>query len=494
MYRLRHKQRMIVIGALMLVDAIILLTTFALIYFLRFKVFGFLYVPEGSPLRFYSELVFWLTPAWLAVFAFHRLYDLRVLHGGTSEYRRIASASTTAIIMLLGLSFFLDDHLIISRAWLLMVWITSIVMIIGGRFLTRRVLYRLRRNGIALTRVLIIGANDECRQLGQELGSGQNLPGLEVVGFVGERRRTIRPNNDNSAVVALRNETTVKWPGRWMGHIDQVREIVEREHVDEVIVASTALTSDEMLEVVRLLATSNVEIRLSPSVYQLMTTGLEVQEINGLPFVTVSKARITGLNAFLKRTLDTLTAGTILLLGLPLLIGIYLLVKLDSPGPVIYRRRVVGQGGRLFNAFKFRTMRSDGDAILEQYPELKEELATYGKLRDNDPRITRAGKLLRKTSLDELPQLVNVLLGQMSLVGPRMITYREMIKFGRWQSNLLTVKPGLTGKWQVSGRSNLSYEDRVRLDMHYIRNYTIWLDLQILFQTIPAVLRGSGAY
>ncbi len=171
-----------------------------------------------------------------------------------------------------------------------------------------------------------------------------------------------------------------------------------------------------------------------------------------------------------------------------------MIVKLDSPGPVFYRRQVLGVGGRTFGAFKFRTMYVNGNEILEQYPELKAELARTQKLK-NDPRITRAGKFLRRTSLDELPQLLNVLLGQMSLVGPRMISPGEHDLYGRMKLNLLTVKPGLTGMWQVSGRSDLSYEERVRLDMYYIRNYSIWTDIQILFfQTLPAVTKGRGAY
>jgi lipopolysaccharide/colanic/teichoic acid biosynthesis glycosyltransferase len=136
-------------------------------------------------------------------------------------------------------------------------------------------------------------------------------------------------------------------------------------------------------------------------------------------------------------------------------------------------------------------MYEDGDRRLT--PAQREELAQKGKLKD-DPRITRVGKFLRRTSIDELPQLINVLLGQMSLVGPRMITAAEMHHFGRWQHNLLMVRPGLTGLWQISGRSNLGYADRVRLDMHYIRNYSIWLDLLIIYRTIPALLKGEGAY
>jgi lipopolysaccharide/colanic/teichoic acid biosynthesis glycosyltransferase len=153
----------------------------------------------------------------------------------------------------------------------------------------------------------------------------------------------------------------------------------------------------------------------------------------------------------------------------------------------------MGMHGREFDAFKFRTMHENGDEILADYPELKHELANNFKLKE-DPRVTRMGKILRKTSLDELPQLINVLRREMSLVGPRIITPAEVEKYEKWDLNLMTVRPGLTGLWQVSGRSDVTYEERVRLDMHYIRNWSIWLDIQLLVQTIPAVLRRRGAY
>jgi len=166
---------------------------------------------------------------------------------------------------------------------------------------------------------------------------------------------------------------------------------------------------------------------------------------------------------------------------------------LSSPGPVIHKRLVMGLNGKQFHAFKFRTMVINGDEMLDKYPELKDELARNHKLR-NDPRITRIGTLLRKFSLDELPQLFNVIRREMSLVGPRMISPEEVSMYKQFDMNLLTVLPGITGVWQVSGRSDISYEERVRLDMYYIRNWSIWLDLQLLYQTIPAVLNGRGAY
>ncbi|MFO7540550.1 MAG: sugar transferase [Chloroflexota bacterium] len=178
---------------------------------------------------------------------------------------------------------------------------------------------------------------------------------------------------------------------------------------------------------------------------------------------------------------------------LPLLLLIALAVRFSSPGPIIYRRRVLGQGGREFDAFKFRTMYINGDEILTRYPRLKAELDANYKLKC-DPRVTPVGQLLRKFSLDELPQLFNVLLQDMSLVGPRIIAPDEISKYGEYGDKLMTVMPGITGLWQVSGRSDIIYEERVQLDMAYIDNWSIWLDIKILLRTLPTVLKGEGAY
>ncbi|MCA9933613.1 MAG: sugar transferase [Ardenticatenaceae bacterium] len=197
--------------------------------------------------------------------------------------------------------------------------------------------------------------------------------------------------------------------------------------------------------------------------------------------------------AWLKGLLDYCLVVPGLLFAAPLMLFIALLVKLDSPGPVIYRRRVLGRNGRIFDAYKFRTMYVNGEEILSQYPRLKAELDRNYKLKC-DPRVTRVGTLLRKFSLDELPQLLNVLKRDMSLIGPRIITPDEIQKYGQWGDTLQEVFPGLTGLWQVNGRSNTTYNERVHLDMTYIHNWSIWLDVQIVLRTIPAVLKGDGAY
>jgi lipopolysaccharide/colanic/teichoic acid biosynthesis glycosyltransferase len=206
----------------------------------------------------------------------------------------------------------------------------------------------------------------------------------------------------------------------------------------------------------------------------------------------VRAARING-DQTLKAVMDlSLTAIGLALIS-PLLLILAVIVKLDSPGPALYRRRVMGRGGAQFDAFKFRTMLVNGDEILSAHPELRAEWEREQKLKD-DPRVTRCGQWMRKLSLDELPQLFNVLGGQMSLVGPRMIAPVELARYGDDATELLTVKPGITGLWQVSGRSDLGYADRARLDMEYVRTRSFWLDLKLLLLTLPTVLMKKGAY
>jgi exopolysaccharide biosynthesis polyprenyl glycosylphosphotransferase len=366
----------------------------------------------------------------------------------------------------------------ISRGWLLIHFSFSVLTIISYRFTFRRLIYRLRRRGFFLKRSLIVGANQEGQAMAEQFHSVPTA-GVHVVGFV----------DDTFTRGTVINGLPV------LGNSKSLKTLVEEQEIEELILAPTSLSRNALLDIYRTFNSngSSIEIRLSSGLFEILTTGATIQEVGSVPLVSLNRLRITGIDAFLKSALDYIGAAVGLILLLPFLLLIALLVKLDSPGPALHRRRVLGVGGQTFEAFKFRTMRVDADEYLKQHPELIEELERNGKLKD-DPRITRLGKFLRKASIDELPQLINVLKGQMSLVGPRMIAPPEWVKFGKWKHNLLTVKPGITGLWQVSGRSDLSYEDRVRLDMHYVRNYTVWLDVRVLSNTLGAVLHGSGAY
>lgn len=471
----RSKQRTL-IGSLLLADTCAVAAGLMLAYIIRFPLNpGLFYVPPSSSLERYLPIAAWLVPLWLLLFACYRLYDAELLFSGTAEYGKIVSACTMGVIALIGISFFLDTRsLTISRGWLLITWMTVALSVGLERFVMRRIVYVIRARGQLQRRTLIVGTTMEAQMLAEQVVGRSS--GMEIVGFVAT---PIAPDGMASDAI--------------VGRVEALQDLIAAHRIDDVVLVPSALTHTEILNIVRSLATHPVTLRLSPGLYEVLTTGVRVADVNGVPLVTVNRLRIVGIDAFLKRALDCVGAAAGLIVLSPLMLLCALLIRLDSPGPILHRRMVVGQGGRRFGAFKFRTMVTDADRVLKANPVLFEVWKRDGKLPD-DPRITRVGRVLRRTSIDELPQLFNVLRGEMSLVGPRMITMEELAQFGSWRHNLLTVKPGMTGLWQVRGRSTLSYAERVTLDMDYIRNYSIWVDIRLLAQTLPAIVRGHGAY
>jgi len=463
-------------------DALMLLLAFALAYWLRFYVGIPLFQDVIPSTAHYIRLVAILIPAWLLFFTLLRLYDFQILLSGTVEYSRALNSCTSGMMLVVAISF-IDPGFVIARGWLFMAWVLASVLVCSNRWFLRRLAHALRQYGWFVTPTLIVGTNAEAISLANQLRPTLNS-GLIVLGFVDEMLATEGEN---------RPRTLLGLPV--LGTLDKMAHIVEQRRAEEIIIATSALSREQLLETtLQLTAMPNVTMSLSSGLYEIFTTGMNVATRNSVPLLNFNRMRLDPVEMVLKTMLDY----TVVLVGsltlLPLIAFIGLCIKLDSPGPILYRRRVLGVGGEEFGAFKFRTMVINGDELLAQHPALEAELKATHKLKV-DPRITRVGNWLRRTSLDELPQFINILLGQMSLVGPRMISPAEAEMYGQMKQNLLTVKPGLTGLWQVSGRSDLSYDERVRLDMHYIRNYSIWLDLQILFfQTLPAVFKGRGAY
>jgi exopolysaccharide biosynthesis polyprenyl glycosylphosphotransferase len=466
-------------ASLVLNDLLMSGLAFRLAYFVRFElpigIFQQNVTPEFS---FYQQLVVIFVPLWLIIFALLGLYDRQKLLGGTQEYSLVFNGTTVGIVLVIAAGF-LDPGFIFARGWLLLAWWFTFLLTATGRFLLRRTVYSLRQRGYFLSTAVIIGANNEGLSLADQL-MGWKTSGLHLVGFIDKKLQVGTP--------LIRHL-------RVLGAVEDLDRIIEEYEVEELILASSAISSrDKMLAIFqRYGISSGVNVRMSSGLYEIITTGLTVKEFAYVPLVGVNKVRLTGIDEALKMILDFAFTIPGLILIAPLYLAIALAVKLDSPGPVIHRRRVMGMNGRQFDAYKFRTMYANGDEILARHPRLQAELARNHKLKE-DPRITRVGAFLRKTSLDELPQLFNVLKREMSLVGPRIITAPEVEKYNKWDINLMTVRPGMTGLWQVSGRADVSYEERVRLDMHYIRNWSIWLDLQLLVQTIPAVLKARGAY
>jgi len=463
---------------ILLVDILMIAITFGLAYFIRFSTdIPLFYTPESDQALFYSTIVFWLIPIWIGIFALYRLYDFNNLLGGMDEYIRIVQAATISLMTVIMLSF-LDPTFIIARGWLLLTWIFTIVFGISGRFFVRHFVYTMRNRGMFVTPVIIIGANEEGRAIAEHLHETP-IAGARVIGFLDNRLR----------------EGSEFAPGlRVLGPINSASECVARYAVSEVIVIGSALNRAELLDLYQVFGLrQDVTLRLSSGLFELLTTGMRVKDMGSVPLLSMNRLRLSRSEQLVKKMTDLVVATLALIILSPLMIVLSILIKLDAPGPIIHRRRVLGTGGKEFDAFKFRTMYINGDEILQEHPEVIQELEQNMKAKD-DPRVTKIGQFIRKLSLDELPQLFNVLLGQMSMVGPRMITPDESNRYSRWRLNLLTVKPGITGMWQVSGRSDISYPERIRIDMNYIRNYSLWLDLVLLARTIPAVLKKTGAY
>jgi exopolysaccharide biosynthesis polyprenyl glycosylphosphotransferase len=467
--------------ALIATDATMLALAFAAAYWIRFHL-RLSVSPDVEPeAGFYFALGAALIPLWLGIFSVQRLYDPESELEGPQELSRIFHACGTGSMMLVLLSF-LDTELVVARGWVVGVWVLTILFVSSARLVRRTVVRSLRRRGSLITKTLVLGSNGEAQSVAAQLEQHPES-GYRVVGVVTTPR-------DGHAGVTLGDK-----PLPTLGEIQDIGRIVERTGAQEVIAAASSLDRDELLAVFeQLQPMPNVKLRLSSGLYEVVTAGVQAGAAASIPLLTLRRLRLSPSETTLKTALEYLLTGLGVCALAPLFALIAILVKLDSPGPIIFRRRVLGVGGTSFDAFKFRTMYQDGDERIKASAELAAKLEQDGKLKV-DPRITRLGQFLRRCSLDELPQLFNVLRGEMSLVGPRMITSSEAAKYGRHRANLLTVKPGITGLWQVSGRSDLDYQERIRLDMHYIRNYSVWLDLYILLvQTPGAVVSGRGAY
>lgn len=472
---LRTQRRLLVTG-LVVLDILALGTAAITAYLIRFS----------APLPFFRDIVpqvkYYLPVAGgmalllLGLFALLGLYAEHNLLGGTREYALVFNGCTIAGLLIIVVTF-LVEAFVVSRGLLVLTWLLTFLFIGSTRFIFRRVIYRLRRQGYFLSPAVIIGANPEGIALAEQLDIW-TASGMRLLGFLDDAQ---------PAGASVHNGLAV------LGSCDDLEQIVAREGIEQLVVATAGVRRERLLDIVQTYGMSpDVRIHFSSGLFEILTTGVRVWERNYVPLISLNKVRLSRVEVFLKTSLDLAIAIPGLILLSPILVLIGLLIQLDSPGPVLYRRRVLGLNGRELDAFKFRTMHIDWEDSVH-CDQIRNQFVVGAKPKE-DPRVTRLGAFLRRWSLDELPQLVNVLKRDMALVGPRMITREEAPLYDKWKINLLTVRPGITGLWQVSGRADLSYEDKVRLDMYYIRNYSIWLDLQILFRTISVIARGKGAY
>jgi exopolysaccharide biosynthesis polyprenyl glycosylphosphotransferase len=332
----------------------------------------------------------------------------------------------------------------------------------------------LRERGALSYRTLVVGSNGEARRLAEVLSSGGT--GFRVIGCVSTKTREAPADRL-----------------RMLGRVGDLPKVIRRTGADCVFVASTAVNLEEMWAVSRVARREHVELRMSANLPGVAAARLSLRPLGDVLTLALQPLRLTRRQIAAKRAFDLVGAGILLVLVLPAWAGVAAAIRLSSGGPVLYRQERVGRDGRPFRMLKFRTMHEGAEALAERLRAVNGSSHPLFKM-PGDPRVTTVGRWLRRWSLDEVPQLLNVLRGEMSLVGPRPPLPRELAAYEERHRDRLEMTPGITGLWQVSGRSNLNFEESVRLDVYYVQNWSILLDLYILARTVPAVLSGRGAY
>lgn len=432
---------------------------------------------EGPTLRLYAALTVVLTPIWVAVVAAQRGYEHRYLGTGPEEYRRVLNAGLIFVASLAVAAFAAKYEL--SRLYVLVAVPLTVALALVGRHLLRRAMYRLRRKGQGAQRVLVVGRADAAVATVDQLHR-EPEHGLVSVGLCVPRADVQLSHLHEVPVV---------------GTLDDVMSAVDEVQADVVAVVSHPdLSGAALRRLSWALEARDVDLVVSPGIIEVAGPRLSIRPVAGLSLLHLERPPTSGGRLLMKAALDRLAGLFLLCAASPLLLVAALAVKLNSPGPALFRQTRVGIDGQPFTMFKLRSMVVNAHALrIELEGQNESEGGMLFKMK-SDPRITRVGAILRRYSIDELPQLLNVVRGEMSLVGPRPPLPEEVAKYTPDAARRLRVRPGLTGLWQVSGRSDLSWEESLRLDLRYVDNWSWPLDLSILWRTSKAVFGRSGAY
>jgi exopolysaccharide biosynthesis polyprenyl glycosylphosphotransferase len=462
----------------LLVDVLLINLALPIAYWLRYDLQFLRGVDPANnvPYSVYLPLSALLTVVLILANRHEGAYRIRHNSSLSRDLYGVLNATTTSIMLLVVLVFFYR-RLFYSRIIFIYAGILIFVFLGLARIARNAILTRLRQRGHGVDRVLIIGAGEVGRAVMRNIIAQPEL-GYRVMAFLDDD--PAKASADIGPIKAL-------------GPVENVPEIVKQNAIDVVMIT---LPWQYHRKIIRLVGESEhvgVRAAVVPDLFQLSLGGIQVEEINGIPLISIKETTLTGMNQVVKRAFDLLVAVPTVVLLAPVWPLVALAIRLDSPGPILFRQVRVGRRGKTFTFYKFRSMRPDAEAQLENLRELNEASGPLFKIKD-DPRQTRVGRFIRRTSLDELPQFFNVLRGDMSLVGPRPGLPSEVAQYQDWQRRRLEVQPGLTGLWQVRGRSELTFDEMVMLDIYYGENWTLGTDIQILARTIPQILFGDGAY
>lgn len=456
-------------------DYLMIVLTGLTVYALRFGplVTDILPVVYQLPLREYSKIVLIVAVFWLIIFALGGLYSIKGTTRTIDEIGRIFLACSTAVLIIIVLIFFRREFFS-SRFIILSSWLLSIIYISIARLIVRYIQKLFFKKGIGVHQVVIIGRDENTEEVSRQIYRKKTL-GYKIINRF--------KNFDEETRNKLKEEIKIK-------------------PIDEIIQADPSLPQNEVLNLVDFCNENHIVFKYTPNLFEAQATNIEVNTLDGIPIIEIKRTPLDGWGKIIKRLFDIIGSIFLIILTSPIMLITTMAIKLDSAGPILFRYRDDGQKlkrveqhGKMFNYFKFRSMFPKTDS-LRYSKELAQANIRKGtpmvKIR-NDPRVTKVGRFIRRFSIDELPEFFLVLLGKMSLVGPRPHLPEEVAQYKKHHKKILTIKPGVTGLAQIAGRSDLNFEDEARLDNYYIENWSLKLDLIILFKTPLAVLRKRKA-
>lgn len=448
------------------VDYMMLVLGFVLAYFAR----------QGSGRPFYVEvggynylnylLVF--MPLWILIFALLGLYRLRSNRSEWVDLGKVITACALGVMVLIVVDFFGKNPIFPAKIIPVYGFLLSVLFVILGRSVMTLAQRMLARRGIGVYRVIFVGSGPNAIELKTNLMRMKN------------RYKIVKQFIDTKSM-----------------NLEKLKAFVKMAHVDLVIAADQEAPEEKVTEVIQFCQNNHIGYQFSPSISGIYTSRVTSSQLNGIPIIELRQTPIEGWGRIIKRIFDVIFATIIAVITLPLQVLLFILIKITDPGPTIYLHECYGRHGKKIKVYKFRTMLSKYslgerfggrtiEDVLRELPKDKvDEFKKTAKIKD-DPRVSKLGRFLRKTSLDELPQLYNVLRGDLSIVGPRPLPESELELAGGINnlSRVLAIRPGITGLWQVSGRNELSYAERIKLNIYYIENWSLWMDIKIIFKTL----------
>jgi len=434
--------------------------------------------PQVAPARESVWAILLLPVVWVVVMLVARSYEERFLWVGPEEFRRVffAAGMLLATVGTVSWAFRLE----LARGFVIVALPLATLLTLAQRYVQRQWLHRSRNDGKFLQTTLLVGHRGAVAALDEQIDR-EAYHGYRVLGVC-------LPADQQKPTADAFNGLPV------LGDLDDVAEVVARYEVDTVaVLPCPELDGPALRRLGWALEKTQAELLLAPAVTEIVGTRVQIRPVSGLPLLHMERPELKGVRRLTKNLFDRTAAALGLIFLLPALLTVALAIKMTSPGSIFFKQERVGRDGRTFGMFKFRSMVVGADRMVDELAADSDGNGVLFKKRD-DPRVTGIGRFIRRYSIDEIPQLINVLRGDMSLVGPRPPLQTEVDRYGFDMHRRFLVKPGLTGLWQVSGRSDLSWDDSVRIDVRYVENWSLTFDFMILWKTAGAVLRGSGAY